>query len=71
MPPETVANPRAGDVLDAEAREAWREYLTITQGTLEPRYSELEPWAWRRLQTKLRAIATRRRAAGRGRGLAA
>jgi len=58
------------ELLAVETREAWWEYLSLTQGTLEPRYSELEPWAWSRLQSKLRAIATRRRAAGRGRGLA-
>lgn len=47
---------------DAEIAAVWREYLDATRGQPEPRYGEVEPWAWNRLQTKLRAIDVRRRA---------
>lgn len=69
--PMTAAKTAGDEILNVEEREAWWKYLSTTQGVLEPRYSELEPWAWNRLQQQLRAIRARRRAAGRSRGLAA
>lgn len=66
----TVA--RVDDILDVETRDAWREYLSHTRGLVAHRYEEVEPWAWKRLEARLRAIAARRRAvASRGRGLGA
>ena len=53
---------------EVAVRDAWFEYLSMTQGRPEPSYSEVEPWAWGRLQSKLRAVA--QRVAARGRGLA-
>lgn len=49
----------ADAVLLQDERAAWDEYLEATrhQGY---RYSEVEPWAWSRLQQKLRAVAARR-----------
>ena len=45
----------------------WGEYLdscrqAVTDGS-HIRYDEVEPWAWNRLQAKLRAIRARRRPA--------
>jgi hypothetical protein len=53
--------PRSLDLLDSEAKGAWFEYLqTIRCERL--RYEEVEPWAWTRLQQKLRAIDAKRSA---------
>jgi len=49
----------AKQLLAIEACDAWREYLEQTRGQSEVRYEEVEPWAWARLQQRLRAIATR------------
>lgn len=65
----TMTAIRTDDILADETRDAWREYLSYTQGLAAHRYEEVEPWAWKRLQAKLGAIDARRRAAGRGRGL--
>jgi hypothetical protein len=55
-----AAKPRtARDVLAVEEAGAWREYLAATSGQPEPRYLEVEPWAWLQLQTRLRAMKTR------------
>jgi hypothetical protein len=56
MPGET----RAENLLLAEEAHAWFEYLGSTRGQSETRYIEVEPWAWARLQARLRAIAARR-----------
>lgn len=50
----------AREVLDAEECVAWTEYLETTHGQSSVRYEEVEPWAWGRLQMRLKAIATRR-----------
>jgi hypothetical protein len=51
---------RADQILAAEETDAWFEYLTDTRGQPDDRYRELEPWAWNRLQTRLKTIDTRR-----------
>lgn len=52
---------RVDELLAVDIRAAWWDYLSVTQGQLAPRYGELEPWAWNRLQAKLRSIEARRR----------
>lgn len=48
------------ELLYIETADAWFEYAESTRGQLPARYAEVEPWAWRRLQQKLRAIAARK-----------
>lgn len=57
-----AARPRSLDLLDSEAKGAAFEYLQAVRPleTASPRYDEVEPWAWRRLQRKLKAIDMRR-----------
>jgi len=43
-----------------EEADAWFEYADATKGQVATRYAEIEPWAWARLQNRLRAIAARR-----------
>ena len=43
-----------------EEADAWFEYLEATRGQTEPRYREVEPWAWARLSQRLRAVRTKR-----------
>lgn len=50
----------ARQLLLIEEADAWHEYLEATHGQGEQRYREVEPWAWARLQQRLRAIAARR-----------
>lgn len=42
------------------AADAWREYVTTTSNAVV--YETVEPWAWARLQQRLRAIRDRREA---------
>jgi hypothetical protein len=49
-PRETSARP------DVARTEAWNEYLAEVRTTDPARYDEVEPWAWCRLQAKLRMI---------------
>jgi hypothetical protein len=56
-----VASTReAEELLMIEEADAWFEYLEATRNQTETRYGELEPWAWARLNQRLRAIRTRR-----------
>jgi hypothetical protein len=48
------------ELLLIEEADAWFEYLEATRGQSETRYAELEPWAWSRLNQRLRAIRARR-----------
>lgn len=48
------------ELLRVDERDAWLEYLGHTRGLGEERYAEVEPWAWARLEQRLRAIAARR-----------
>ena len=50
----------AHELLLIEEADAWFEYADATKGQLESRYAEIEPWAWARLQNRLRAIRARR-----------
>ena len=48
------------ELLLIEEADAWFEYADATKGQLPARYAEIEPWAWARLQQRLRAIKARR-----------
>jgi hypothetical protein len=50
----------AFELLQIEEADAWFEYLEATRGQSAGRYKELEPWAWARLNQRLRAIRARR-----------
>lgn len=50
----------AETLLQVEAADAWYEYLAATRDQSTIRYREVEPWAWTRLQQRLKAIAARR-----------
>lgn len=51
---------RATEVLRDETLGAWAEYLHATRDQPVARYDEVEPWAWRRLQSRLVATEARR-----------
>jgi hypothetical protein len=55
-----TGNQEAYELLLIEEADAWFEYQEATRGQSEPRYAEVEPWAWARLQQRLRAIRARR-----------
>ena len=48
------------ELLMIEEADAWFEYLEATRGQTALRYLEIEPWAWSRLNQRLRAIKARR-----------
>ena len=50
----------AHELLLIEEADAWFEYLEATRNQSPIRYVEVEPWAWARLNQRLRAIGTRR-----------
>ena len=50
----------AEELLLIEEADAWFEYGEAIRGQTEVRYLEIEPWAWARLQQRLRAIKARR-----------
>ena len=50
----------AHELLLIEEADAWFEYLEATRGQSALRYKEVEPWAWARLNQRLRAIRARR-----------
>jgi hypothetical protein len=56
------ATTTAERVTDVEVAAAWKRYLDDTHDATDPRYGEVEPWAWSRLQGELRAIALRKAA---------
>ena len=44
-----------------EEADAWFEYLEATQAEIGTgRYEEVEPWAWARLNQRLRAVEHKR-----------
>ncbi|HEY2326132.1 MAG TPA: hypothetical protein VGH52_01465 [Gaiellaceae bacterium] len=55
-----TGNQEAHELLMIEEADAWFEYQEATHGQIGPRYAEIEPWAWARLQQRLRAIKARR-----------
>ena len=50
----------AEELLLIEEADAWFECLEATRGQTEPRYREVEPWAYARLSQRLRAVRTKR-----------
>jgi hypothetical protein len=50
----------AEELLFIEEADAWFEYLEATRGQTALRYRELEPWAWARLNQRLRAVRAKR-----------
>ena len=55
-----IGNREAHELLLIEEADSWFEYLEATRGQTQTRYREVEPWAWARLQQRLRAIRARR-----------
>ncbi len=55
-----TGNQEAHELLLIEEADAWFEYQEATRGQSGLRYAEIEPWAWARLQQRLRAIRARR-----------
>ena len=55
-----TGNREAHELLLIEEADAWFEYADATKGQVGGRYAEIEPWAWARLQNRLRAIKVRR-----------
>jgi hypothetical protein len=52
----------AQELLLIEEADAWFEYLEAIRNlpSSSQRYQEVEPWAWARLQTRVRAVKARR-----------
>ena len=50
----------AEELLQIEEADAWFEYLEATRNQSVTRYREVEPWAWARLNQRLRALGARR-----------
>ena len=48
------------ELLMIEEADAWFEYLEATRDKVPTRYVELEPWAWARLNQRLRLVRRRR-----------
>ena len=48
------------ELLLIEEADAWFEYADATKTEAGSRYAEIEPWAWARLQQRLRLVRTRR-----------
>jgi len=55
-----AARREAQELLLIEEADAWFEYLEATRAQLAVRYREVEPWAWARLNQRLRAVRARR-----------
>ena len=55
-----ATNGEAVELLQIEEADAWFEYLEATRNQTATRYREVEPWAWARLNQRLRAIRTKR-----------
>ncbi len=48
------------ELLLIEEADAWFEYADATKDQNDTRYAEIEPWAWARLQQRLRIVRVRR-----------
>ena len=55
-----AGNASRNELLLIEEADAWFEYPEATRGQTQTRYAEIEPWAWARLHSGLRAIRARR-----------
>ena len=51
----------AHELLLIEEADAWFEYLETTRGQTATRYAEVEPWAWARLNQRLKVLSVQRR----------
>jgi hypothetical protein len=58
--PAMVARREAEELLLIEEADAWFEYLEATRAQSAVRYGEVEPWAWARLNQRLRAVHAKR-----------
>jgi hypothetical protein len=61
----TTETVKADRLLRVEEVDAWGEYLESVRHQEDFRYQDIEPWAWARLQRRLRIVAARRKALGR------
>ena len=55
-----AARREAQELLLIEEADAWFEYPEATRAQSALRYKEVEPWAWARLNQRLRAVRARR-----------
>ena len=58
----TVPMDEVEELLQIEEADAWFEYLESIRNlsSHEKRYHEVEPWAWSRLNQRLRSVKARR-----------
>ena len=57
---ELTSDSELHELLLIEEADAWFEYADSTKTEMGTRYAEIEPWAWARLQQRLRIVRTRR-----------
>ncbi len=55
-----TSNRELHELLLIEEADAWFEYADATKDQPGSRYAEIEPWAWARLQQRLRIVRSRR-----------
>jgi hypothetical protein len=55
-----IPNRELHELISIEEADAWFEYADTTKCERGERYTEIEPWAWSRLQLRLRSLAARR-----------
>ncbi len=55
-----TSNRELHELLLIEEADAWFEYADVTKDQRGPGYAEIEPWAWARLQQRLRVVRSRR-----------
>jgi hypothetical protein len=55
-----TSNRELHELLLIEEADAWFEYADATKDQAASRYTEIEPWAWARLQQRLRMVRSRR-----------
>ena len=56
----STSSREAHELLLIEETDAWFEYADATKTEMGTRYAEIEPWAWARLQQRLRLVRSRR-----------
>jgi hypothetical protein len=61
MEPHETGDDALLELLAIEEADAWFEYLEVTRAQVgSSRYPEVEPWAWARLNQRLRAVRRKR-----------
>jgi hypothetical protein len=55
-----TSNRELHELLLIEEADAWFEYADATKDQSGSDYVEIEPWAWARLQQRLRVVRSRR-----------